>query len=57
VKSPCPPGCIVLNIGERIQEAHRKFFDDDMKIHVVVESQHDSSSGCSDNSPTFGDKD
>jgi len=36
IKSPCPPGCIVLDIGQRIEEAHLQFFRHDEKVTVYA---------------------
>ena len=36
-KSPCPPGCILLDIGEIIQTRHLKYFDEDDYINVLIE--------------------
>jgi hypothetical protein len=35
--SPCPPGCIVIDIGEEIQEGHLKFFSEDFELEVLVD--------------------
>lgn len=37
IYSPCPPGCIVIDIGEEIQEGHLKFFGEDFELEVLVE--------------------
>ncbi len=35
-KSPCPPGCIILDIGEEIQARHLKYFEEDVEINVLI---------------------
>lgn len=35
IYSPCPPGCIVVDIGEEIQEGHLKFFNEDFELEVL----------------------
>ena len=37
IYSPCPPGCIVIDIGEEIQESHLKFFNEDFELEVLVD--------------------
>ena len=37
IYSPCPPGCIVIDIGEEMQESHLKFFNDDFELEVLVD--------------------
>jgi len=37
IYSPCPPGCIVIDIGEEIQEGHLKFFAEDFELEVLTE--------------------
>ena len=37
IYSPCPPGCIVIDIGEEIQEGHLKFFSEDFELEVLVD--------------------
>jgi arginine/lysine/ornithine decarboxylase len=38
IKSPCPPGCIVLDIGQRIKEEHLKFFNGTEMVAVWKQS-------------------
>lgn len=33
--SPCPPGCIVIDLGEQIQESHLSFFKEGDVITVI----------------------
>ena len=37
IYSPCPPGCIVIDIGEEIQEGHLKFFGENFELEVLVD--------------------
>lgn len=37
IYSPCPPGCIVIDIGEEVQEGHLKFFGEDFELEVLVD--------------------
>jgi hypothetical protein len=39
IKSPCPPGCIVIDLGEQIQSGHMVFFEDDEEIEVFDMAQ------------------
>jgi arginine/lysine/ornithine decarboxylase len=40
IKSPCPPGCIVLDIGQIIEEKHLQFFHPYEKVVVCKSLQH-----------------
>ena len=38
LESPCPPGCIVLDIGQRIVEKHLKFFKPTDLVWVIKQT-------------------